>query len=103
MTDCIFLKWLMRPGMLCELSSLVTEATNSGLKLFLGLVVKCSCLEVPSWCSSTLHMKSAALLAAAVFLAPLGSVELVVFPRFLERSRLIPWQKLLADKSVAHM
>ena len=34
------------PKMLCELST-VTEATNGGLKLLLGLMVKCSCLEVP--------------------------------------------------------
>ena len=34
--------------MLCELSSPVTEATEGGLKLLVGRVVKCSCLEVPS-------------------------------------------------------
>ena len=46
MTDCIFPNRLDRLEMLCELSSPVTEATNSGLKLLLELVVKCSSLEV---------------------------------------------------------
>ena len=37
---------------MCALSSPVIEATDSGLKTFLGLMVKFSCLEVPG-CSST--------------------------------------------------
>ena len=32
--------------MLCEPSAPVTEATEGGLKLLIGLMVKCSCLEV---------------------------------------------------------
>ena len=47
MTDCIFPKMQERPEMLCELSSPVTEATEGGLKLLVGLIVKCSGLEVP--------------------------------------------------------
>ena len=39
--------------MLCAISSPVTEATDSGLKLLLGLMVKCSCLEVLGCCSPT--------------------------------------------------
>ena len=37
---------------MCELSSPLTEATDGGLKLLLGLMVKCSCLEVAGFCSS---------------------------------------------------
>ena len=48
---CKFPKRLERPEMLCELSSLVTVATDHGLKALVGLMVKCSCLEVPG-CSS---------------------------------------------------
>ena len=33
--------------MLRKLSSPVTEATEGGLKHFVELLVKCSCLEVP--------------------------------------------------------
>ena len=42
---CIFPKRLERPEMLCELSS-VNKATASLLKVLLGLVVTCTCLEV---------------------------------------------------------
>ena len=35
--------------MLCELSSSVTEATEGGLKLLLGLMMTCYCLEVPGF------------------------------------------------------
>ena len=46
MTDCIFTKMMQSPGMLCALSTPVTEATD-GLKILLGPIVKCSCFEVP--------------------------------------------------------
>ena len=49
----IFPNRLERPEMLCELFSHVTEATDGGLKLLLGLMVKCSCLEIPGCCSFT--------------------------------------------------
>ena len=38
------------PEMLCTLSSPVTEPTDGGLKCFVGLMMKCSCLEVPGCC-----------------------------------------------------
>ena len=38
---------------LCALSLPVTEATDSGLKALVGLMVKCSSLELPGCCSST--------------------------------------------------
>ena len=47
MTDCIFPKSQESPEILCELSFPVTEAIEGGLELLLGLMVKCSCLEVP--------------------------------------------------------
>ena len=40
-------KQLERLGVLCELSLPVTEATDNGLKVLEGLMVKCSCLGVP--------------------------------------------------------
>ena len=45
MTDCIFPKRLNRLEMLCELSS-VAEATDGGLKLLLGLLVKMNSVAV---------------------------------------------------------
>ena len=41
------------PEILCALSLPVTEATNIGLNCFLGLMVKCSCVEGLGCCSST--------------------------------------------------
>ena len=50
MTDSVFLKRLDRIEMLYEVSSSVTEATNKGLKVLVGLIEKCSCLyEVSSY------------------------------------------------------
>ena len=40
--------------MLCKLSSLVTEATNNGLKCFVGFNVKVNGLEGPTCWSSTI-------------------------------------------------
>ena len=48
MTDCIFQKVLERHEM-CELPSPVTEATEGGLKLLVGLMGKFSCLAVPGY------------------------------------------------------
>ena len=45
MPDCIFPKRLERPKMLCEAFSPV--ATDGGLKVLVGLMGKCSCVEVP--------------------------------------------------------
>ena len=39
--------------MLCALSSPVTEATDGELKVLVGLMVECSCLEVAGCCLST--------------------------------------------------
>ena len=47
--DSIFAKRLERPDM-CELSSPVAEATDSWLKVLVGLMVKSICLEVPADC-----------------------------------------------------
>ena len=48
MTDCIFLKRLKRPETVCELSSPMTEGTDDGLKLSVGLMENCCGLdEVP--------------------------------------------------------
>ena len=63
--------------MLCELSS-VTEASEGGLKLWLVLMVKCSCLEVLVVSHRQLCMKSETLWVIVVLLAQLGSVELVL-------------------------
>ena len=59
-----------------EKPSPVTEATDGGLEALIGLV-KCSCLEVLVVARQQLSMKSVALWAA-VFLTPLGFVELFV-------------------------
>ena len=41
-------KRLQKPEMLCEVLSPMTESTYGGLKLLVGLMKKCSCLdEVP--------------------------------------------------------
>ena len=56
MTDCIFQKRPERPEMLYVVTS-VAEATEGGLKLLLGLVVKCICLEVPGCRSLTTKYK----------------------------------------------
>ena len=56
----------------------MTEGSESGLKLLLGLMVKCSCLEVPFVDHRQLSMKSADLWPVVVLLTPLGFVDLVV-------------------------
>ena len=48
MTDYGFPKNAENPEMLCALSSPVTEATDGGLKCLARLMVKCTCLEVPT-------------------------------------------------------
>ena len=62
--------------MLSKLSSPVTEATEGGLKLLPGQMVKCGCLKVPG-CQPLTTIKYAALLAVVVLWTPLGFVELV--------------------------
>ena len=98
MTDCRFPKLLESPEILCAFSLLETKATVGGFKTLVGLMVKCSCLEV-SGC--LLHRKSVDLWVVVVLLAPHGSVELVVRPGllasgFLEYARCILSQRLLA-------
>ena len=45
---CLYIQnRLERPEMFCEHSSPVTEAADGRWKVLLGLMVKCSCLEVP--------------------------------------------------------
>ena len=61
MTDCIFPRRLDRPEM-NELTLPVTEATDSELKALVALMVKCSCLEVSSCCSSTTKYEVCCLL-----------------------------------------
>ena len=68
MTDCTFPKRQERPEILCELSSHVTEATEIGLKLLLGLMVNLAVLEC--WV-----MKSAALWAVVGLLTQLAFVN----------------------------
>ena len=53
MTDCIFAKMLESPEMMCVFSSPVTGATDSWFKCLVGLMVKCTCLEVPICCSTS--------------------------------------------------
>ena len=62
------LRRLERPEMLCKLSSPVTEATDSGLKLLLEPMVKCN----------QQSMKSVAFWIVVVLLVLLGSAELDV-------------------------
>ena len=74
MTDCTFPKRLERPEILCEFSSHVTEATEVGLKLLLGLMVNLAVLEC--WVvDQQLSMKSAALWAVVVLLTQLAFVN----------------------------
>ena len=44
---------LDNPEMLCALSLPATEPTDDGLKWWVGLIVKSSCLELPGYYSST--------------------------------------------------
>ena len=48
-------KMLENPEMLCALSLPVKDASDSVWKTLLGLMVKCSCLEVSGCCSSTIR------------------------------------------------
>ena len=48
MTD--YTKKPERPEMLCKVCHTVTEATDSGLKLVVGLIQKCSCLVEVQGC-----------------------------------------------------
>ena len=49
-----FPKMLTSPETLCALSLPVKETTDSGLKCLVGLMVKCSCLQVPDYSSTTM-------------------------------------------------
>ena len=64
---------LERPKMLCDLTSPVAEATEGGLKALVGLMGKCSCLEV----SGYYGMESMAIWVV-ILSTPFGFVELVV-------------------------
>ena len=55
MTDCRFPQ--KSPEMLCEFSSPVAKATDSGLKCFVRVSVKVSCREGRVCSSSTTMMK----------------------------------------------